>query len=286
VAEQARSSYQLILDKYESFSSRQKKVADYVMTNIHNAIYLPIAKMVAAIGVSQATMVRFAQSLGYNGFQEFRDALFAYYRDYLSPAERMKHSIESLEAGPPSYAAITRKEIVYLESSIHSINDEAYTGAVQAICDAATVYIFGIGPDQPLAAHLHFRLRRLKVRSQEVSASGRNLFEHLLLLGEQDLAVLYSFARPSEDCRRIVAVLAEKKVPVVLITDIANPAMMRSARWVLRAERGPLGTFPSPLVPMAITNALILGVANRMEPQALRALEELGRLRDRYFYAT
>ncbi len=281
---QERNVYQLILDRYESFSKRQKTIADYVMTNLNNVIYFPIAKIVTDVGVSQATIVRFAQNLGYRGFQEFRDDLFAYYRQFLSPVERMKHSIEGLAQEPFSYAGITRNEMVYLESSIASISDQAYQEAVQAICSAGTVHIFGIGPDEPLAVHLHFRLRRLKIRTLRISDSGRSLFEHLLLVGREDLAVVYSFARPSVDFKRLTAVLAKKEVPVLLITDIFQPPMIRAARYLLCAERGPLGTFPSPLVPLAITNALILGVANRLQPQALAALEELGDLRDRYFY--
>jgi len=280
-----KNSYQRILEEYETFSNQQKKIADYIMTNINDVIYFPTSRIVAATGVSQATIVRFAQRLGYKRFHDFRDSLFAYYRDYLSPAGRMKHSIEGLEENPPSYESITRKEIAYLENSIKSISNEVYREALRAISSAETVYIFGIGPDEHLACYLSFRLRRLKLRSQQVSESGRNLFEHLLLIGEKDLAVVYSFAKPSLDFNRFMSVLKEKNVPVLLISDIANPPMIRMARYVLCAERGPLGTFPSPLVPIAITNALILGVADSLEAQALEALQELSRLRDRYFHS-
>jgi DNA-binding MurR/RpiR family transcriptional regulator len=280
-----KNGYQRIQEEYDAFSPQQKKVADFILTNIDSVIYFPVSKLVSSIGVSQATIVRFAQHLGYPGFNELRDSLFAYYREYLSPGGRMKHSIEGLEKEVATYESITRREIAYLESSARRIDEATFGEAVRAVCRAETVYVFGVGPDEPLACHLHFRLRRMKVCSQQVSASGRNLFEHLLLVGARDLAVAYAFSKPSSDFRRLMAVLAERKVPVILITDMTNPPAIRMATYVLRAERGPLGTFPSPLVPMAVTNALILRVAEQLEGRSVEALKELGDLRDRYLHA-
>ncbi|UCF96335.1 MAG: MurR/RpiR family transcriptional regulator [Spirochaetaceae bacterium] len=282
---QNRNINQLIFDRYASFSARQKQVADYVMANINEVIYFPLSKLVSAIGASQATIVRFAQALGYQGFNEFRHALFEYYRDYLSPDGRMKHSIEVLEQDSLSYEQLSRKEILYLERSISTVDNSVFKDSIEAISDAESIYIFGIGPDEPLACHLHFRLRRLKLHCHQVSVSGRDLFEHLLVLSSRDLAVVYSFSKPSIDFKRLTGVLADRHVPVILITDIKNPALTRIADHILYAERGPAGTFPSPLVPMAITNALILGVAEELENKAVDALKELGDLRDRFFYS-
>lgn len=285
MAENGKSGYQQILDGYEKLAPLQRKVADFILTNIDSVIYFPLSKLVASIGVSQATIVRFAQQLGYQGFNEFRDSLFGYYREYLSPEGRMKHSIEGLEKEAATYESVTRREIAYLEKSSRSIDARAFAEAVRAICRAETVYAFGVGPDEHLARHLSFRLRRLKVRCELVADSGRNLFEHLLLAGGRDLAVAYVFAKPSADSRRFMAVLAEKKTPIVLITDMINPPALRLATHVLCAERGPLGTFPSPLVPMAVTNALLIGVAERLEERSVQALKELGDLRERYLYS-
>ena len=285
MAANGKNGYQQILDEYEKLSPLHRKVADYILTNIDSVIYFPVSKLVSSIGVSQATIVRFAQQLGYQGFNEFRDSLFAYYREYLSPEGRMKHSIEGLEKEAATYESITRREIAHLEKSIRSIDGRVFFDAVRSICRAETVYVFGVGPDEHLACHLNFRLRRLKIRCQLVADSGRNLFEHLLLAGERDLAVAYVFAKPSNDSRRFMGVLSEKKTPIVLITDMINPPAIRMATHVLCAERGPLGTFPSPLVPMAVTNALIIGVAEQLEERSIQALKELGDLRERFLYS-
>lgn len=282
--EEPQTCYQIILNRYETFSNSQKRVADYIITNFHDVLYFPMAKLVDSIGVSYAAIVRFAQHLGFQGFNELRDGLFAYYRDFMAPDGRMRHSIEELESEPLSYGNITRRDIAYLQQSIASIDEQMFQGAVRALCVATRIYVFGVGPDERLACHLHFRLRRLKLDTQRISDSGRNLFEHLLLLRTTDVAVLYTFAKPSVDFKRLLRLCGERAVPVVLITDLQTPPLVRQEKYLLQAARGSPGTFPSPLVPMAVTNALLLGVADRLGEWALDALRELGELRHRYYH--
>jgi DNA-binding MurR/RpiR family transcriptional regulator len=277
------NGYQLILDRYESFSRSHKKVADYVVTHLNEVLYFPMVKLVDAIGVSHATVVRFAQNLGFEGFNELRDSLFTYYQEFLAPEGRMRHSIQKLEREPLSYESTARQCIAFLERSISSVDERTLQGAADALCGAARIYVFGLGPDEALAQDLHFRLRRLKLDTVRIGDAGRHLFEHLLRIGASDVAVLYTFANPSADFRRLTRVLADRKVPTVLITDLRTPPIARQASYLLHADRGPHGTFPSPLVPTAITYALILAVADRLGSKALKALRELGKLRETYY---
>jgi DNA-binding MurR/RpiR family transcriptional regulator len=278
------NAYQKILEHYETFSNLQKKVADYTINNIDDAIYVPVSKFARAIGVSQATIVRFAQHLGYNGFNEFRDSLFTYYRDRLSPDNRMKHSIEALEQGAATYEQIANNEIVYLEKSTFTIEESILRQAVDSIYKSHTVYICAIGANEYLGYYLKFKLRRLKLNYQLVTDSGREMLENLIMIGQEDSAIVFNFSKPSIDFNRLMGLLSEKKVPSVLITDIKTPPVIRLATHVLYAERGPQGTFQSPVVPMAITNTLFLRIAEKMEGKAIEALRELGKLRDDYFY--
>jgi len=274
--------YDQILDKYESLSKQNKKVADYIIFNIDDVIFFPISKLASTIDVSNATIVRFAQNLGYLGFNEFRDSLFEYQKKYLSPGQRIKQSIEEFKDESFTYENSVKREIDFLEKSISSISHETFLGSIKSMCNAKTIYIFGSGPNEMLAYHLHFRLRRYKCRTQLVNSPGKEIAEYLLLLNSKDIAVIYNFAKPNEETLRLVTLLREKDVPIILITDILTPPMIKQIDFLLCAERGVVGTFPSPVVPMAITNALIIGYAEELKEQALDGLEELGNLRKSY----
>ena len=278
------NAYQKILTQYETFSSQQKKVADYIINNINDSLYFSIAKFASAIGVSQATVVRFAQNLGYQGFNEFKDSLFGYFKDQLSPETRMKHSIEELDKNSSQYRQITRSEIGYLEKSTYTVDEEILTRAVDAIFRCRTIYIFALGANEYLGTYLKFKLRRLKLACHLIKDSGREMLENLLTIGPEDIVIVYNFSKQSTDFNRMMDFLFENKIPSVLITDLRTPPIIRLATFVLYAERGPQGTFQSPLVPMSITNTIFLRIAEKMENQAVEALRELGKLRDKYYY--
>lgn len=278
------NAYEKILNHYESFSSQQKNVADYIMNNINDSLYLPISKIKGVIGVSQATIVRFAQKLGYQGFNEFRDSLFEYFKSNMSPEIRMKNSLEALDENSSTYRQIAGSDMAFLEKSTYSINEEILTKAVNAIHKCRTVYIFALGANEYLGSYLKFKLRRLKLSCCLVTDSGREMLENLLTIGVEDIVIVYNFSQPSMDFNRLMDFVSDNKISSILVTDIRTPSVIRFAAYVLYAERGPQGTFQSPIVPMAITNTIFLRVAEKMEDKAVEALSDLGKLRDSYYY--
>ena len=68
----------------------------------------------------------------------------------------------------------------------------------------------------------------------------------------------------------------------MLITDLQANPILRSSDLVLSAKRGPFGTLQSQLVPMAITNALIIGIAEKLGKDAFKSLDRLENIRSYY----
>lgn len=275
---------QKISNMYGSFSKQQKKVADYVINNIENIIYFPMSRFSDEIGVSNATLVRFAQQLGYDGFNDFREDLFTYYQNYLSPETRMRQSIEIMGDQPLSYESTAANEIKFMQASTTSVNEDSFKAAIDHICSARTLYVIGHGPNEHMAVYLNFRLRRLRIPCKLVNSGGRDVCDHFLTLSDKDAAIIYNFSRLSTDSMRVMNILKDHKATSILITDMRNPASTEGADYVLYAERGPEGTFPSPVVPMTITFALLLGVKDRLKKESINALKQLEDLRAKYFY--
>lgn len=54
------------------FPKREQRVADYVLANLETAAYLRLNEIAMAAGVSDATVNRFCQTLGCEGFKDFK----------------------------------------------------------------------------------------------------------------------------------------------------------------------------------------------------------------------
>ncbi len=277
-------SYNRILEKYDDLPKQQKKIADYIINRYDEVVFFSITKLATTLQVSEATVVRFAQNLGHKGFPELKEDLVKYYREYLTPGERMKRSIEELPDDPLQYKSHVNREIQLLQDSITALDNDNFIKAVDHIVNANRIYIFGNGGNECLANHLTFRLSRFKLKAVQQSVSGKNLFEKLLQIESTDMIIAFHFYKPTVDFRRLMEVCAEKKIPVLLITDSLIPPMIRDADIILLAPRGSAGTFHSQVVPMAINNALINGVASRMGEKAVNALQELTEMRRKHYF--
>ena len=64
-----------IKEKYDQFTKSQKLIADYITANIEKAAYMTAGNLSAKIGISEATMVRFASVLGFDGYPAFQKFL-------------------------------------------------------------------------------------------------------------------------------------------------------------------------------------------------------------------
>ena len=71
---------QLIRDSYGNFNDTNRKISDFILNNLELATFASLTEISKKVGVSDATLVRFARELGYRGFRELRGDLVAYIR--------------------------------------------------------------------------------------------------------------------------------------------------------------------------------------------------------------
>jgi DNA-binding MurR/RpiR family transcriptional regulator len=269
---------------YDGLPRKQKKIADFVSSNVQEVIFYSISELASVLDTSEAAVVRFAQSLGYSGYPELRKVLIRYYKEHLSAANRIKSYLGEIKGQDFIYPEMVRKEIEYLSESVSSIDKRDFNAAVRYLCRADTTYVFGSGSNEPLATYLCFRLNRFRKKAVLIPDTGKNIFERLILLTPKDFVVVYAFYKPSADIIHLLDYVHTKQIPNLLVTDTRVPLMVRNAELVLCAKRGPFGAFHSAIVPMAVTNALIIRVAEKLGDKAMEALRELSDIRTTYYH--
>ena len=272
-----------IHEAYDRLPKKQKKIADYISTNVQEVIFYSISELASVLDTSEAAVVRFAQSLGYTGYPQLRKILIRYYKEHLSAANRIKSYLGEIKGQDFIYPGMVRKEIEYLSESVSSIDKRDFNAAVQQICRADTIYVFGSGSNESLANYLCFRLNRFRKKTVLIPDTGKNIFEKLILLTPKDFVVVYAFYKPTAEIISLLDFVHRKRIPNLLITDTRVPLMVRNAQLVLCAKRGPFGVFLSSLVPMAVTNALIIRAAEKLGEKSMEALRELSDIRTTYY---
>jgi DNA-binding MurR/RpiR family transcriptional regulator len=279
--EQELNDFRQRLEEHHlSLTKSQQRIASYLLAGYDEAAFLPAADLAKRLNVSEATLVRFARAVGYEGFRDLRRCLQGLFRAQATPASRLQHKLGELASSQGHVLAkVLDMEVQYLTEASHSIDPADFDRAVQVLLGGERIFVFGSGPSGILADLAELRLRRLGILTIAMTESGRHLLEKLQLLrpGDAVLATGFNYVRPE-----LVSVLEHARATgcrSILLTDTLGPALRSKADVVLAARRGPVSTFHSLTVPMSILNALILAVAMARPEESLAALNRLQELR-------
>ncbi len=281
---QAFSEFKRRLESYFSrLTKSEQRIASYLLSNLDQAAFLTASELARHLDVSEATIVRFARSVGYKSFPELRRHVQEIYRVKATPATRLQHKLADLKDKEEHVLSqIIDMELQYLSEVPHSVKTADFDRAVKIVANAQRIFVFGQGASRFLADLVEFRLRRFGMNALSVTESGRDLIEKLLLLQRSDVVIANIFHRVTAE---VVAVLEHSRAlgcKVVMLTDILEPGFKAKADVILAARRGPVSTFHSLTVPMAILNALILAVAMNRSKESIAYLDLLQKLRAEY----
>ena len=78
-----------IQSQYTRFSKGQKLIAQYILKNYDKVAFMTACKLGEAVGVSESTVVRFANALGYSGYPKLQDALQEVIKNKLTTVQRV-----------------------------------------------------------------------------------------------------------------------------------------------------------------------------------------------------
>lgn len=267
-------------ESFPQLSKSGRRLAAYYLQNYDEAAFLPAAEVAERLDVSEATVVRFAQAVGFEGFPELRRHLQDLVRTRTTPATRLQRKLDDLQSGGGHVLAkVVDMELKYLSEALRTVSQAEFDRAVDLVLGANRVFTFGLGPPRILAELVEFRLRRFGVTTISLTECGRDLLEKLVLLGRDDVIVAMAFLRVLPEL--VVVLDHTKKVGArsVLITDTLGLALKEKTDITLSARRGPVSTFHSLTVPMTILNAMILAVAMARPEQSLTILDRLQNMR-------
>ncbi len=282
--EQELDSFRRRLEQHlPGLSKSQQHSARYLLTSYDEAAFLSAADLAERLQVSEATVVRFAKAIGFEGFPELKRCLQELYRGQVTPAARLQHKLAELASSQGNILTkVIDMEVQYLAEAAHSIDPADLDRAVEIMLNARRIFIRGGGPSAILSELLELRLRRLGILAISMTESGRDLVEKLQLLEREDAVVATGFHHLSSELVAVVDHARKVGCRTILLTDTLGAAFRDKVDVILAARRGPVSTFHSLTVPMAITNALILSVAMARPEESLAALDRMQQMRTSY----
>ena len=271
---------QVISDHYSELTKSERQIADYLRKNQEESAFLSVGELAQRLDLSEATLVRFARSIGFDSYPAMRELLQENFRRRVTHSARLRSRLDELREAGDIFERLVVSEIDYMTQSLESLNREALHRAIDLMQKRKRIFIFGLGPSISLVELMKIRLERFGWQVVPLTTAGREFLEPLLSMREGDLLFVICFFDVSPALRLVLDYAREAHCPVIMLTDTLGSIIGDRADVVLSAKRGPVSGFHSLVVPMTIINAILLAVAGE-EMGVMENLDRLDQLRDR-----
>jgi DNA-binding MurR/RpiR family transcriptional regulator len=264
------------------FSKGQRQIAEFIRAHYDRAAYMTASRLGAEVDVSESTVVRFANALGFEGYPEMQRALQELTRTHLTAAQRMDVA-DSLMDRDNVLDKVLLGDADKIRRTLEELDRTAFESAVERIVNARNIYIIGSRSAGALAGFLtyNFRLMFNNVCHVELS-SGSEMFEQILPIGQGDVMIAISFPRYSSRTVRAARYAHDNGANVVALTDSAQSPLAPHADQVLTA-RSDMASFVDSLVaPLSIINALVAATSMCRHDEVSARLHRLEEIWDEY----
>jgi DNA-binding MurR/RpiR family transcriptional regulator len=256
----------------------ERAVAEYLLGLGSRAAAMSAREVASATGTSDATVVRTARSLGFEGFRELKRFL-AGQADEAPLNERLRATLSDTRDPDDELDAACDRQRVALEGMTRGIPKSQFHAANRIIAAAEHVWWSGIGPSAFLAEYAAFLFRRLGKSSGALTHSGFENADELLSIRQGDVVVVLAYGRLHRHVRVLLEWAAEEGVEVALITD----SLVVRSEWPiavrLASGRGPAGMFSSHGTTILVIEALALAMAAAHPDRAQASVDRLNQLR-------
>src|SRR3972149_7664474 len=121
---------QLISERFPQLTKSEKRIANYLNQNQDEAPFLSAGEIAVRLQLSEATMVRFARTLGFDSYPAMRVALQDSFRHRLTHSSRLRSRLDDLREGGDIFERVVASEIDYLTEAIQTIDRNALNAAV------------------------------------------------------------------------------------------------------------------------------------------------------------
>ncbi|HEL4823803.1 TPA: MurR/RpiR family transcriptional regulator [Clostridioides difficile] len=270
-----------IQSQYMRLSKGQKLIAQYILNNYDKVAFMTACKLGETVGVSESTVVRFANALGYSGYPKLQAALQELIKNKLTTVQR----VEMAHDYSDDFAILNKvlkSDIDNIRSTLEEIDERAFKEASNKLLRARKIYILGMRSSFVVAQYLGFYLDIILDNVHIIRMDMGDAFEQIVRINEEDVIVAISFPRYSKKSYQIVNYAKEKGAHVISLTDSLFAPVASLADNTLLVKSN-MASFVDSLVPaLSISNALAISVGMKEKEDIKQHFDDLEQIWKRY----
>jgi DNA-binding MurR/RpiR family transcriptional regulator len=271
-----------IVSAFDGMSTQLRSAARYVLDRPHDVALLTMREQARQAGVQPATMTRFAQHLGLDGYETVRDIYAAAVRGgeigFAGKASRQVAS-QKLKGAHALVADILRSTADHVAALAEPASIDRMVATADALVAARRVYCLGLRSSHAVAWQLHYIMSLIGEKSLLLQGIGGTDGDPLGYATKDDVLLAASVLPYTRSTIELAEFAAGRRIPIVAITDSEVSPLAQLADHVVIVPTGSpsfFHTMTPAFVVAEILGSLVAGQAGQHAVDALRRFDEQG----------
>ena len=231
-------------EHYVSLPRRLQSVAEFVLQNPDVVALNTIAVISERAGVTPSTLVRFAKSIGYQGFTDMQSVFQESMRHMPRPYNQRIHHLDDKEQLEQTVLhRFSRAAGASIDKLEQQADEAAILQASEQLASARCIYIAGQGRATPVTTYLHYMFVKMGLQAVLLDGLAGTMADKANLIRPDEVLVAVSFSPYTANTRELVDICLAQKVPVVALTDSTLSPIARTDDLHLEVLEEEVGGF-------------------------------------------
>ena len=207
-----------IEQQHAGMPKRLREIGNFVLGHPEAIALSTLAELASETDIATSAFVRFAQTLGFDGFSQmqalFRQQVRSSWPQYASRLSDMA------DVNPADhFEALSVSAVESINRLSNTVSMETLNSAVRKLTDAETIWFAAGGRAKPVTVYMSYVLTKLGIRSQELREAPAEAMRELNLMGPRDVMLVVSFAPYGELTVKLAQEAASRGIKIISITD-------------------------------------------------------------------
>jgi DNA-binding MurR/RpiR family transcriptional regulator len=210
---------------YEDMTNREKRIADFLTKNNFGKIFT-ITELAEKCDVSEASIFRFAKTIGYKGYPKLKIAIAN--QEYHSYSLNMNKD----DSMSTLFSKVCDDVLSSLGKTKNLLKEEALNKTVELIMGSKSIYLFGVANSGNICGDFEHKLFRLGFNARSLTDSHMQIIAASQITKKQ-LIIAVSHSGRTKDILESTKLAKENGASVVVMTAYADSPLAAMGDVVL-----------------------------------------------------
>jgi DNA-binding MurR/RpiR family transcriptional regulator len=273
--EQSESLRSRITNLVDTLSPKQKRIARFILDDPYFVSFASANELGEKNKTTAATVVRFSQTLGYEGYSHLQDTLRSEFPNYMTTIARLRKRMSEKKLPSSNIQQVFYADIKNIERTASNISEKNLNDAMDAIIKAKRIWVIGAGLSYAPAAFLTHSLKVMGFNALAIQGEGLQAAVDISRIQPDDLVIaidLWRYVRMTVD-----AVTHAKKTgaQVIAITDsVVSPLAQMANIAFETATEGVVHSLSVTAI-ISLVNVFIAMLVDRVPEQVYESLKKV-----------